>query len=448
MEKTIVLYASAEHLNPTVALATFISTHYPTVPITIISTAVSSAVASTPPSVTYRRLPDLSPPQTPIKNHVEAFFETPRLHNPILRAALEEISQKSQIVALVLDFFCNAACQVSAALGIPTYFYITTGALGVAVLLNFPTLVETVDADIGDMNEYLQFPGTPSIHSSDLPEIMFFRGSNVYSHFLETANNMRKSCGILANGFDGIEIRLKHAIENGLCVPGGVTPPLYLVGPQIPKLNPVGDHDCLRWLDSQPRKTVVFLCFGRRGLHSSEQLRETAVALERSGHRFLWSLRNPPGNPTLSLEEILPEGFLERTKDRGFVVRTWAPQREVLGHQAVAGFVTHCGRSSVMEAVASGVAMIAWPLYAEQRMNKVFLVEEMKAALPLHAAEGGFVTADELERRVRELMDSNTGREIRRRVAEMKASAAAALGENGTSVLALHNFINDCCTRV
>ncbi|KAG6389648.1 hypothetical protein SASPL_151120 [Salvia splendens] len=446
MEKTIILYSAAEHLSPTVALATFISTHYPTLPITIISTADSSAAASTPPSVTYRRLPDLPPPQTPIKNHVEAFFEIPRLHNPNLRAALEEISQKSRIAALVLDFFCNAACQVSAALGIPTYFYDTTGTHGVAVFLNFPTWIETVDADIGDMNEYLYFPGIPGILSSDMPQIMFFRGSNVYKHVLETAKNMRKSCGILTNGFDGIELRPKQAIENGLCVPGGVTPPLYLVGPQIPKLNPAVDHDCLRWLDAQPRKTVVFLCFGRRGLHSAEQLKETAVALERSGHRFLWSVRNPPGKGggDPNLEEILPEGFLERTKDRGFVVRSWAPQLEVLGHEAVAGFVTHCGRSSVMEAVASGVAMIAWPLYAEQRMSKVFLVEEMKAALPLDAAEGGFVTADELERRVRELMDSNTGREIRRRVAEMKTSAAAALGENGSSVLALHKFISDC----
>ncbi|KAG6391400.1 hypothetical protein SASPL_149154 [Salvia splendens] len=164
------------------------------------------------------------------------------------------------------------------------------------------------------------------------------------------------------------------------------------------------------------------------GLHSAEQLRETAAAPERSGHRFLWSVRNPAGNP--NLVEILPEGFLERTKDRGIVVRSWAPQLEVLGLEAVAGFVTHCGRSSVMEAVASGVVMIAWPLYAEQRMNKIFLVEEMKAALPLNAAEGGFIR-HWLERWVRELMDSNTGREIRRRVAEMKASAAAALGENG-----------------
>ncbi|KOM38720.1 hypothetical protein LR48_Vigan03g210200 [Vigna angularis] len=42
-------------------------------------------------------------------------------------------------------------------------------------------------------------------------------------------------------------------------------------------------------------------------------------------------------------------------------------------------FVTHCGWNSVFEAVCEGVPMAAWPLYAEQKPNKVILVEEMKA---------------------------------------------------------------------
>ncbi|KAL3631885.1 hypothetical protein CASFOL_024869 [Castilleja foliolosa] len=32
--------------------------------------------------------------------------------------------------------------------------------------------------------------------------------------------------------------------------------------------------------------------------------------------------------------------------------------------------------------------MIAWPIYAEQRMNRVFMVEEMKVALPLEQQGG------------------------------------------------------------
>lgn len=35
--------------------------------------------------------------------------------------------------------------------------------------------------------------------------------------------------------------------------------------------------------------------------------------------------------------------------------------------------------------------MVAWPLYAEQKMNRVFLVEEMKVALALKMSADGFV---------------------------------------------------------
>lgn len=52
---------------------------------------------------------------------------------------------------------------------------------------------------------------------------------------------------------------------------------------------------------------------------------------------------------------------------------------QVLQHEAVGGFVTHCGRNSILEeAATAGVAMICWPLYAEQRLNKALLGEEIQ----------------------------------------------------------------------
>ncbi|EMS63886.1 UDP-glycosyltransferase 72B2 [Triticum urartu] len=58
----------------------------------------------------------------------------------------------------------------------------------------------------------------------------------------------------------------------------------------------------------------------------------------------------------------LPEGFLERTKDKGLAVAAWAPQVRVLSHPATAVFVSHCGWNSALESVAAGVPMVAWPL--------------------------------------------------------------------------------------
>ena len=85
--------------------------------------------------------------------------------------------------------------------------------------------------------------------------------------------------------------------------------------------------------------------FGSLGSFSEKQVKEIVVGLENSGQRFLWVVRNPPPNTDKdpNLDELLPMGFLERTKDKGFVVKQWAPQVAVLSHDSVGGFVTHCG---------------------------------------------------------------------------------------------------------
>jgi hypothetical protein len=186
------------------------------------------------------------------------------------------------------------------------------------------------------------------------------------------------------------------------------------------------------------------------GLFSKEQLREIAFGLERSGHRFLWVVRNPPSDkksvalsahPNIDLDSLLPEGFLDRTKERGLVLKSWAPQVAVLNHPSVGGFVSHCGWNSVLEAVCAGVPLVAWPLYAEQRINRIFLVEEMKLALPMNESDNGFVSSAEVEERVLGLMESEEGKLIRERTIAMKFAAKAALNEGGSSRVALSKLV-------
>jgi hypothetical protein len=141
------------------------------------------------------------------------------------------------------------------------------------------------------------------------------------------------------------------------------------------------------------------------------------------------------------LDELLPEGFLERTKEKGMVVRNWAPQGAILSHDSVGGFVTHCGWNSVLEAICEGVPMVTWPLYAEQRLNKFILVDEMKVALELNESKDGFVSGTEVEDRVKELMDSDKGKEIRQRIFNMKISAKEAREEGGSSHVALNKLV-------
>ena len=252
---------------------------------------------------------------------------------------------------------------------------------------------------------------------------------------------MRDSDGVIINSFDAIEGRAIRALTAGLCLPEGTTPKVFGIGPVISS-TPCGEKDesgCLSWLDSQPSQSVAFLCFGSRGSFSKAQLKEIAIGLEKSEQRFLWVVRSE-SNSELRLDELLPEGFLERTKEKGMVVRNWAPQGAILSHDSVGGFVTHCGWNSVLEAVCEGVPMAAWPLYAEQKLNRVIMVQEMKVALAVNESKDGFVSGTELGERVKELMDSDKGKEIRQRVFKMKIGAKEAKAEGGSSPVALNRL--------
>ncbi|KAL9344189.1 hypothetical protein Peur_064620 [Populus x canadensis] len=110
----------------------------------------------------------------------------------------------------------------------------------------------------------------------------------------------------MINTFELLESKAVKAISDGLCVPNNRAPPISCIGPLTivdakrggsSKTSPDDDvPECLTWLDSQPNQSVVFLCSGRLGLFTMEQLRRIAIELEISGQRFLWVMRNPPTN--------------------------------------------------------------------------------------------------------------------------------------------------------
>ena len=287
------------------------------------------------------------------------------------------------------------------------------------------------------------------------------REDKAYELFVNMSIHLPRSAGIIVNTFEALEPRAVKTILDGLCVLDGPTSPIFCIGPLIAADDRSGGGgggggggsgipECLTWLESQPKRSVLFLCFGSLGLFSEEQLKEIAVGLERSGQRFLWVVRSPPSKdpsrrflapPEPDLNSLLPDGFLDRTKERGLMVKSWAPQVAVLNHASVGGFVTHCGWNSVLEAVCAGVPMVAWPLYAEQRFNRVVMVEEMKLAFPMEESEEGFVTATEVEKRVRELMESEEGNTLRLRIMAMKEAAETAMSDGGSSRTALTKLV-------
>ncbi|MBA0861826.1 hypothetical protein Goshw_001443 [Gossypium schwendimanii] len=458
MEEAIVIYPAPmlTHLAPMVEFAKLLLTHHPSLSIHILIATLPSQPSSTvpspvPPSITFHYLPtvDLLSTSTDLD---PLFFDVIRLRNPDVRRTLLTISNNYTLNAIIVDFFCtSAAFEVASDLNLPAYSFLPSALGAVACLLYLPTLCNKFTQSFQHLNVLLDIPGAPPIPSADMPPTTS-KGNKLYDVFLDIATNLRRSTGIIVDTFEYLEPKSFKEINDGLCLPDYPTPPLYCIGPLIVNTTVDGDGvpECIKWLHSQPSKSVVFLCFGSLGSFSVQQLKEIAVGLERSGQRFLWIVRNPPlENQSLNidskidpdLKSLLPPGFLERTKEKGLVVKSWAPQLAVLNHDSVGGFVTHCGWNSVLESVCAGVPMLAWPLYAEQRLNRVLIVEEMKIALPMVESETGFVSSTEVEKRVKELMGSKEGDSVRERTLAMKHAAKVATSEGGSTRIALAKLV-------
>nr|BAJ11653.1 glucosyltransferase [Sinningia cardinalis] len=470
MEDTIVLYPAPGigHLLSTVELGKLILRHHHFSTIHVLITTgfddsphtatYIDQISKTNPSITFHRLPFLPLNLSPTVSSIATLFEFIRLNATSVLHTLQKILQTSKVRALILDFFCTSAFPISESLGIPVYYFFTSGLAAVAAYLYFPTIDKQVDQSFKDLvDTKFHIPGLPPLPSRHMPQPVLNRNDPAYHDVLYFSHHLARSSGIIVNTFDGLEPIALKAITDGLCIPDIPTPPIYNIGPLIADADtkPADQnlkHHSLSWLDRQPNQSVVFLCFGSRGSFSTDQLKEIAKGLERSGQRFLWAVKKPPFDKNskeveelgeFNVMEIMPEGFLDRTKDRGMVVESWVPQVKVLEHPAVGGFVTHCGWNSVLEAVMAGVPMVAWPLYAEQHLNKAALVEDMKMAIPMDPREDDeFMFAEEVEKRIREVMDGEKSKELREQCHKMKNMAIGAWERLGSSTVALDKVVH------
>ncbi|XP_054811094.1 UDP-glycosyltransferase 88F5-like [Prosopis cineraria] len=477
MEQAIVLYPApgSGHIVSMVELAKLLLHHSHSVSITILLTtgfldspsldSYIRRISQTCSSISFRRFPLLAigPASSPRSLPATA-FEFIRLNYANVASALEDISQTSDVRALVIDLFCTSAMNIGSSLGIPVYYFFTSGAAILSAFSYFPRIHEQTTKSFKDLSVDLHFPANPPLKAFHMVEPTLHRDDPAYWDFLNFCSHLPKSSGIIVNTFQELEPMAVKAIAEGTCFPDPKQAPhVYYIGPLIAESNDRTEEEgegaelgksrtCLSWLEKQPSRSVVYLCFGSLGSMSVAQLKEIAHGLERSEQRFLWVVKKPPIDERtkqtedttrdFDLDEILPNGFTERTRDRGMVVRSWAPQVEVLRRESVGGFVTHCGWNSVLEAVVAGVPMIAWPLYAEQHMNRNLLVEEMRLAIGLeHREEDGFVKGEELEKKVRELMESEGGREMRERSLKVKIFAESAKGISGSSTQALNSLV-------
>ncbi|CAA7029889.1 unnamed protein product [Microthlaspi erraticum] len=389
---------------------------------------------------------------------------------PQVKATVEKLAQPEssppwRLAGFVVDMFCTGMIDVANEFGVPSYLFYTSNASFLGLQIHVQHLYDVKNYDVTDMKDSetteLEIPSlTRPLPVKCFPSIMLSK--EWLPVMLTQIRRFREAKGILVNTFAELETQPMKFFSGG----DHALPTVYPVGPILnlktngPDSTDDKQSEILRWLDEQPSKSVVFLCFGSMGGFGEDQAKEIAIALERSGHRFLWSLRRSrpkgtiglPGDFT-NLEEILPEGFLDRTAKIGKIIG-WAPQSAVLANPAVGGFMSHCGWNSTLESLWFGVPIATWPLYAEQQINAFQLVDELGLAVEVRnsfradfmAEVSELMTAEEIERAIRCLMEKSS--DVRDRVKEMSEKSHVALMDGGSSHAALLKFIQDVTVNI
>ena len=194
----------------------------------------------------------------------------------------------------------------------------------------------------------------------------------------------------------------------------------------------------LNWLTSKPHASVIYVSFGSMASLSVDQTKELASALINTRYSFLWVVR-------ASELAKLPENFVQETVGRGLVV-TWCSQLDVLAHNAVGCFLTHCGWNSTVEGITLGVPMVGMPQWTDQPTDAKYIEDVWGIGVRVKVEdESGIVRSDELERGIREVMEGERSKEIRRNVAKWKELAKGAVSVGGSSDKNIVEFIAECC---
>ncbi|CAN4118284.1 unnamed protein product [Withania somnifera] len=214
--------------------------------------------------------------------------------------------------------------------------------------------------------------------------------------------------------------------------------PFFPIGP-FHKMAPTAsstsileeDSSCIEWLDGQARNSF-YINRVVTVMIDEKELIETAWGLANSDQPFLWVIR--PGSISgFQCAEALPDDFEKMVGEKGRIVKR-APQKQVLAHPAIAGFFTHCGWNSIVESILEEIPLICRPIQADQQVNERYLTQIYKVGLELEVIERTVI-----EKTVRKLILGEEGKDLKKRVVDMKQSIVAGMQTDGSS----HKNLND-----
>ncbi|KAF3441129.1 hypothetical protein FNV43_RR15040 [Rhamnella rubrinervis] len=387
---------------------------------------------------------------TDVESFLKFFTATAMLEKPVENLVKELTPPPNCMIA---DMCLPWTNNIARMFHIPRISFLGVGCLFLLCMhtITSSKILEKIDSD----SDYFVVPDIPDrieVTKPQLPQFSTALGEQMMAAEME-------SYGVFANTFEEMEpeyAKEYKKVKNGRvwCVgPVSLINKEELDKAQRGNKSSVDENECLKWLDSWEQGSVVYVCFGSLcNLTTSQQI-ELGLGLEASNKPFIWVIRG--GSKLEEVDKWIKEdGFDERTKSRGLLVRGWAPQVLILSHPAIGGFLTHCGWNSTMEAISAGMSMVTWPLFADQFLNEKLVTQVLKIGVrigvevPLVFGQeekvGVLVKKEDVKRAIEKLMgEDHESKEGRERARKLGAMAKKAVEQGGSSDLSMSSFMQE-----
>ncbi|MCO5592244.1 hypothetical protein L7F22_046242 [Adiantum nelumboides] len=388
----------------------------------------------------------------PISEAVLCFLNSMSLVRKKLEEILKGLHKKGQpATCIVADSFVPWTQDVANKFGIPRIEFWSSSTTVYSMGYHIPCLIDGGYLPIQEGTDHeFNIDVIPGLAPFKLVDFFYTHAvsSPVFELISSAFSRAKEAQSVLVNSFYDLEKDIIDAMHKegvsiapiGPLIPlqtGGGHPIKMQRGEEIlcvPSMSLYADEheDCLAWLDTQPTKSVIYVSFGSMASLSAEEIQELIVGLDASQQPYLLVIRP---DMVLGSRTYLASG-------KGHICR-WAPQIQVLGHQAIAGFLTHCGWNSIMEGLFMGVPMIGCPLEAEQHTNMKCLRDEWKIAIGLGQLQSDYqrelvnferlqekrvkIKQELVERAVRALMQEEIGVTLRLRMQDLQRVAWRAV---------------------
>nr|GME03704.1 scopoletin glucosyltransferase-like [Ipomoea batatas] len=389
--------------------------------------------------------------QIPSADAIPSFFKA----CVMLQHPLELLLQELRPHCLVADMFFPWATQAAAKFDIPRLVFHGSSYLALCATHSLrhhnPFINATSDSQL------YTIPNLPHQFQLTRLQVSPFQRSELETPHTEILKRVMESedtsYGVIYNSFYDLEPDYAEHYKNVIGIRAWSVGPLSLYNRDVEdkaergKKSSIDEHECLKWLDSKKPNSVVYICFGSTATFAPSQLHEMAMGIEASRVEFVWVIKNKREEDNGS-EKWMPEGFEERTKGKGLIIRGWAPQVLILDHEAVGAFVTHCGWNSALEGVSAGVPMVTWPVFAEQFFNEKLMTDVLRTGIGVGSKEWRRSDSDGVKREaiaeaIKRVMIGEESKEMRSRAKIMKDKARKAIEEGGSSYLDLTSLLDE-----